>query len=368
MRRLRNNKIVIIIVSFSLLITLVFVSIVILFQSSLKETNTVNSKFYSLSNEEMMSYFTKWDGEIKFNPSQIIDINLYNEQTLHEKNKILLSLSIFFLITMVLSSFLLWFAIRSMLIKQSEEFTRSIKNIETDVQPLSEDKIFHATYMELKNKYNDYLTDYKRLNSYLSHEQKNCLAILKISLEQKKDLENVKQIDHIISNIDDILTLSDTANGEFEQVDVTLICASVCDEYQKIQDNIYFDFPDSETIILAKNRWIYRAISNLLNNAVKYGNGNDIFVSVKKTCNSIIVTIKDHGIGIAHDQQELIFKNRYRIRELKKDGYGIGLSLVSYVCDLCGGFITLESEPNKGATFYLAFPLCNTHVTNELVQ
>lgn len=367
MRRFRNNKIAFIIVSFSLLITLVFISIIALFQSSLEKTGSSNLKFYSLSNEEMMDYFTRPNSEIKFNPSQIVDINSYNEQAIHEKSRVLVSITIVFLVTMILASFLLWMAIRSMLIKQSEEFARSIKNMETDIQPLSENAIFNKTYVEIKKKYNDYLRDYKRLNSYLSHEQKNCLAILKMSLEQKKDLENVAQVNHIISNIDDILTLSDTATGESEQVDVTLVCADVCDEYHKIQKNIYFDFPDSETTILAKNRWIYRAISNLLNNAVKYGEGKDIFVSIKKTCNSVIVKVEDHGIGIAQDQQELIFRNRYRIRELKKDGYGIGLSLVSYVCDLCGGFVTLESELGRGTTFYLAFPLCNTGVTKEMI-
>lgn len=368
MHRSRNNKIGMIIVLFSLLITIVFVSIIIVFQSSLKENDVSAPKFYSLSNEEVVEIFANGDNTIKFNPYQIIDIDSYNKNIMNEKMKALIPLSILFLVTMIITSFLLWFTIKSILMKQSEEFAQSIKNIETDVQVLSDNIIFNKTYDEIKTKYNDYLKDYKRLNSYLSHEQKNSLSILKISLEQNKDLENIKQVDNIISNIDDVLTLSDTATDAFEEVDVTLICASVCDKYRKVQQNIYFDFPDSETVIYAKNRWIYRAISNLVDNAVKYGNGKDIFIFIKKTCNSVIVQIEDNGIGIEKDKQEMIFKDRYRIRELKKDGYGIGLSLVSYVCDLCGGIITLESEVDKGTKFYLAFPLCNIDVTKAVIE
>ena len=89
---------------------------------------------------------------------------------------------------------------------------------------------------------------------------------------------------------------------------------------------------------------------------MKYGEDKPIFLSVKAKNGSVIVMVKDNGIGIREDKQEMIFGNRYRINELNRDGYGIGLSLVSHVCDLCGGFITVDSEPGKGSVFYLSFP------------
>ena len=107
---------------------------------------------------------------------------------------------------------------------------------------------------------------------------------------------------------------------------------------------------------MAKSRWIYRAVSNLLDNAIKYGCGKPISLSVEVRKGSVIVKVQDQGIGIEKSHLDKIFQNRYRVNELNKNGYGIGLSLVSYVCDLCGGFIMAESEPSHGTTFYLSFP------------
>ena len=72
---------------------------------------------------------------------------------------------------------------------------------------------------------------------------------------------------------------------------------------------------------------------------------------------SVVVKVSDHGIGICEEEQEKIFQHHYRIQELKKDGYGIGLSLVQHVCDLCGGFVYVESTPHVETSFYLSFPL-----------
>ena len=75
---------------------------------------------------------------------------------------------------------------------------------------------------------------------------------------------------------------------------------------------------------------------------------------------SVIIIVKDHGIGISEEKQNQIFNHNYRINELNKDGYGIGLSLVSHVCDLCQGFVTVESKMQEGTTFYLSFPVYET--------
>lgn len=139
-------------------------------------------------------------------------------------------------------------------------------------------------------------------------------------------------------------------------VDVALVCAAVCDSYKTMQNTITFDFDeDADTEIIAKERWVYRAIANLVSNAVKYGEGKPIEVKVENKKHNVIVSVKDHGIGISPEVQEKIFNHRYRINELNKDGYGIGLSLISHVCDLCGGFATVESQINAGSIFYLSF-------------
>lgn len=263
---------------------------------------------------------------------------------------------IFFFI-FIIASFLLWIILNKIHDKEIENIINKLNTLEEDFDPAFVSKSFGIAYENIKDKFNQTLDEYKRLNSYLSHEQKNAIAILRTNLEIDNNQEYLKFIDNISDSIDDVLTLSDVKVDEgMTETDVSLVCAAICDGYRKTYKNIEFDFDDeSNTIILAKERWIYRAISNLVDNAVKYGEGKPIKVSVKNRNNTVIITVKDQGIGMNKNSIEKIFDNKYRINELNKDGYGIGLSLVSHVCDLCDGFVIADSELNKGSCFYLAF-------------
>lgn len=199
--------------------------------------------------------------------------------------------------------------------------------------------------------------DYRRLHSYLAHEQKNALAIVRSKIELQNTIGILDDLDGISSSIDDLLTLSeDRYQVSMEETELAEITAKVVDEFSKYQkiDFIFDEFAD--TTILGEERWIHRAISNLLDNAVKYGEDKPIQVSLYSDKDNIIVEVKDHGIGIPDEQKSIIFQNRYRVNELNKNGYGIGLSLVKHVCDLCNGFVWVSSTVGKGSNFYLSFP------------
>ncbi|KEZ84974.1 histidine kinase [Clostridium sulfidigenes] len=257
----------------------------------------------------------------------------------------------------IIASILLWIILNKIHDKEIENIVNKLNDIDDDFDPALISRSFGIAYENIKDKFNQTLDEYKRLNSYLSHEQKNAIAILRTNLEIDNNQEYLKFIDNISDSIDDVLTLSDVKIDKgLTEVDVSLICASICDGYRKTYRNIEFDFDDeSNTIILAKERWIYRAISNLVDNAVKYGEGKPIKVSVENKKNTVVITVEDQGIGMDKNSIGKIFNNKYRINELNKDGYGIGLSLVSHVCDLCDGFVIVDSEINKGSCFYLAF-------------
>lgn len=257
----------------------------------------------------------------------------------------------------IIASILLWIILNKIHDKEIENIVNKLNDIDDDFDPTLISRSFGIAYENIKDKFNQTLDEYKRLNSYLLHEQKNAIAILRTNLEIDNNQEYLKFIDNISDSIDDVLTLSDVKIDKgLTEVDVSLICASICDGYRKTYRNIEFDFDDeSNTIILAKERWIYRAISNLVDNAVKYGEGKPIKVSVENKKNTVVITVEDQGIGMDKNSIGKIFNNKYRINELNKDGYGIGLSLVSHVCDLCDGFVIVDSEINKGSCFYLAF-------------
>jgi signal transduction histidine kinase len=260
---------------------------------------------------------------------------------------------------LLLLTITLWLVLRRIYTKQMIRIIDDLQFLEKFNEKKVEDKHVAQAFKQLKDKFDGNLDDYKRLSSYLTHEQKNAIAILRANLElEENESSNLHILDRLTDSIDDILTLSNNVEElPTEQVDVSLICAEVCDTYQKSYPDLSFTFDEVDTpFILGKNRWIYRAISNLVDNAIKYGEGKPIDVAVSCQKGSVVVKIKDRGKGIDPKRQTTVFNHRYRINALKLDGYGIGLSVVSHVCDLCQGFVYVDSKANEGSTFYLSFP------------
>lgn len=199
----------------------------------------------------------------------------------------------------------------------------------------------------------------ENMSAYISHDQKNSLALLRAMIQNgyPEAYGRVSaQLDRMVRNIDDILTLT-ISDNRLGKVDLPLICGTAVDEYRRIYEDISFDFDEDASLYVAGNELLlHRAVSNLIDNAVKYGEGKPIRVYVGAQGGCPYVSVEDNGIGISMEQQEKIFESRYRIGSRKKDGYGIGLSLVRHVAELHGGVAWVESRENCGSKFKLVFP------------
>ncbi len=106
---------------------------------------------------------------------------------------------------------------------------------------------------------------------------------------------------------------------------------------------------------------ISQAVSNLLDNAVKYSGGaKDIGVSLAADDGFVVVSVKDQGIGISRDEQKRIFERFHRVSTgLVHDvkGSGLGLSIVNHIVEAHGGKVTVQSEPGKGSVFSIRLPV-----------
>lgn len=356
-RRMKYHvKIGFFILIFSFLVTIIFGGILLWLISSLDVKEVNAGGFYTLSSLDY-SHILANGGSLRFDPGKVLGGASYQANVVATLLQNLMPISLVFMIALFLLSIGLWLSLKHLqnqnMLCIAEQMDEVMKENTT-----VEDVALTATYNRLNAKFEEHLNDYKRLNAYLSHEQKNAVAILRAKMELTGHTDDLHKLDEISNNFDDILTLSEHVDkSTMAVVDVSLIGAEVYDNYRKIAKNIQFDFDgDEDTEIMARSRWVYRAIANLLDNAIKYGEGKPIIFSIRAIKNSVIVSVKDHGIGIRDEKQEDIFQDRYRINPLNKDGYGIGLSLVSHVCDLCGGYVTVESEIDKGSTFYMSFP------------
>lgn len=350
-------KITICICVFCLIISLFFSAVLIAYQNSSTDSLPHSSTgIYVLTADDLFSYAT--NGSIRVNDQNIASTSDYNAFVFSQIFQGILPLALAFFIFLFLSAFLLILAVNTLQEKENQQILSALTQLRNGEEVSTAPPMLHQIYRELEERFEANLNDYKRLNSYLSHEQKNLLAILRTMMSIDQQNDKLEMMDRISASIDDVLTLSEHADrSSVGEVDVTLVCAEAVDVYRKQYPDITFDFSDDEsTLILAKERWIFRAVSNLIDNAIKYGEHQEINVTVTAKHHSVVIQVEDHGIGISDEKQKMIFQHRYRISELNQDGYGIGLSLVSHVCDLCGGYIFVDSTPGKGSTFVLSFP------------
>jgi len=104
---------------------------------------------------------------------------------------------------------------------------------------------------------------------------------------------------------------------------------------------------------------IDRILNNLLDNAVKYTNKKgSIHVNLTRDGETIKLTISDTGIGIAEEQQAVIFAPFYQLSHKKRNiqGLGMGLSITKSIMESLQSNITVNSQPGKGSEFVLVFP------------
>jgi signal transduction histidine kinase len=104
-----------------------------------------------------------------------------------------------------------------------------------------------------------------------------------------------------------------------------------------------------------------QAVNNLLDNAVKYSKDSKrIEVRLAHDNDHVEVSVRDHGIGIAREEQRKIFERFHRVSTgLVHDvkGNGLGLSIVHHVVQAHGGSVNVESEPGRGSTFFIRLPV-----------
>ncbi|MFH1593281.1 MAG: HAMP domain-containing sensor histidine kinase [Candidatus Omnitrophota bacterium] len=106
--------------------------------------------------------------------------------------------------------------------------------------------------------------------------------------------------------------------------------------------------------------YVEETVTNLLMNAVKYTpRGGEITLEAIEESGSVLITVRDTGIGIPGDELAKVFEEFYRASNAQKterDGTGLGLSIAKQVVERHNGKIWVESEEGKGSSFYISLP------------
>ena len=118
------------------------------------------------------------------------------------------------------------------------------------------------------------------------------------------------------------------------------------------ESNIYVSIPESK---------VARILTNIIENAIKYNReSGKVFIDVSEEGNSVVIRIKDTGLGIASEEIDKIFDKFYRSPVSKKmniDGTGLGLAIAKDIVESYGGEIKVESELGKCTEFMISLPI-----------
>jgi len=227
--------------------------------------------------------------------------------------------------------------------------------------------------------------DEQRKNDFIgmvSHELKTPLTSLKgyvqilHSKAKKKDddftinaLSKVEtQVNKMSTMINSFLNVSRLESGKIhldkQEFDLHKLLTDTVEEIMLINPshNIAL-LPCKSIIVFADKDKIEHVISNLLSNAIKYSpRGSAIDVKCTITGSMAQVSVKDNGVGIKPQDTERLFERYYRVEsnDIKHiSGFGIGLYLSSEIVQRHDGKIWVDSEFDKGSTFYFTLPLNN---------
>ena len=218
----------------------------------------------------------------------------------------------------------------------------------------------------------------------VSHELKTpvgAISVLAETIEGETDDELVLRLvrrmiiesERMARTIDDLLELSRIEmGGEMlsAPVDLNDVISEAIDRAQPLASRqgvaIEFEKSVKDSIIKGDHFQLVSAVSNLVDNAVKYSDqGDRVTVTLTSDDGIVEVQVIDQGIGIPMASLERIFERFYRVdraRSRGTGGTGLGLSIVRHVVTNHGGEVNVRSREGEGSTFILRFP--SIHATN----
>jgi len=197
----------------------------------------------------------------------------------------------------------------------------------------------------------------------------------KITPEQQNYLETLRiSADNLMSIINDILDFSkieadklilDENSFELRKCIEESLDIYAMKAIEKGIDLLYMLQPEAPPFLIGDMKRIRQILGNLINNAIKFTDEGEIFISVEKQSQTneyceLLFSVKDSGIGIQKEKLSLIFEaftQGETFVSRRYGGTGLGLAIARHLVGLMGGRIWAESIPGKGATFFFTVKL-----------
>ena len=221
-------------------------------------------------------------------------------------------------------------------------------------------------------------TQRREFTANVSHELKTPLhaisgyaELMKSGMVRSEDVTGFAgniytEAQRLIRLVEDILKLSrldEGADGKRENLDLYDLVCQTLDEMKHYtsRNNVTVNITGESAPMVGVPGQIRMMVGNLFTNACKYNKpGGRVDVNVSKAYRSVVLTVRDTGIGIAQEHQERIFERFYRVDKSHSKavgGTGLGLSIVKHAAMIHNAKIELESKLDEGTAIRVIFPI-----------
>jgi signal transduction histidine kinase len=212
------------------------------------------------------------------------------------------------------------------------------------------------------------------LNSILGFSEV-LLGSEQLNDKQQRWARNIRSSgEQLLNLINDILDLAKIEAGKMQvrltEFSIRDICEGLLTMFRPLAETKNIDLRgqiEPEIPVLRQDAGkLQQILSNLLSNAIKFTpEGGRVLLKVEPQGRQVVMTVIDTGVGIAPEEQELVFeKFRQAGSTLTREhaGTGLGLSIVRELTNLLGGNVSLTSELGRGSTFTVTLP---AHLSEE---
>ena len=219
-----------------------------------------------------------------------------------------------------------------------------------------------GAFNEMQQRLRRMVENRTRMLAAISHDLRTPITLLRLRTEAVADGEEKAKIQATLDDMEAMVssTLSfareDAETETPERVDLSALVGSICDDMTDTGYRVEFN-AGGELIHQCRPGALRRALSNLIENAVKYGGGAR--VELRQTGSAFEIVIEDDGPGIPEAELDKVFSPFYRVeasRGQETGGIGLGLSVAQSVVDKHGGEIELSNRQAGGLRVRVTLP------------
>lgn len=236
--------------------------------------------------------------------------------------------------------------------KKDESLKETIDNLENELT-------------EVKNQQVEYRNDVESYFLTWVHQIKTPITASQLLLERNEEnvvnrvRQEIVQIDNYTSlALSYLKLLNEESDMTISEVEINELIRPLIMKYriQFIEQHTRIHYEKCEDKVLTDAQWVSIMIEQILNNALKYARGKDIWIEFDASEQSLI--IKDNGVGISKADIPKIFDKGYSgyNGRLNEESSGIGLFIVKHISNHLNHEVDVDSKLNEGTTFKIHFP------------